>query len=677
MRSEKDRELNTLWVCWSRPVVSPGPEAVVLSFLAPAEEDEFERVCSGCFLRAREASLGVRGQAKRLYVDLVARIGILRDRGGRTFRQALARLGQASRWWYHPVSFKDCEASPVFKHILAVLTIQSVARAQGFTRLILVSAPWEVAAVLREGYAVEEQGLTSPPNAMWNWLHGLGSRLRYLRNALALVRTARRAEAVMPTSRFEVVLLGFWDWSVRCKPGSPRLTDRYFKRLPEELRADGAASLGWLVWLDPWREPGQENRSLAEVMAHLWGRRDIVILQAFLRPLEVVAMLADLRPLLSFLRFRREYDWQTAFRVDDLNFLPLFDGPLLRGFLDCSLAHFEAVALATERAVMRLRPQVALTFLEHFLWSRAHYEGIHRSGIGTRTVAVQHASYNSEKTFLSLHPELEFLGEPDGYAIPHPDSVCAMGSLGSDLFRGCGYAADRVFVTGSPRYDQAITPRVERLTCPDTFQRRPRKILLALSLQTDIEIEMVEAMSQATDGLMGLTLVARNHPFSRIECHPRFVRLGSAVRLSDATLDDDLQLADLVVYTYSTVAEEAFLRGIPVWQWLPLDFNGSALAEIVTVPQYGSVAALRKALQAFLADPGQFRPMARDRRLVLERLFRSDDGRAASRIATLVIEILSGAASSPGLGFSPERETAAGGASVAPSMRDKVLARGA
>ncbi len=386
-------------------------------------------------------------------------------------------------------------------------------------------------------------------------------------------------------------------------------------------------------------------------------REDVVILQAFLRPGDIFRTAADFQPLATFLNLRQRSTFKEIFRVGAFNYYPLFSRQLLRGFSDANLPLCQLVALATERACRRYRPKVALSFLEHFPYSRAHYEGVGRGGNGSTCYAIQHASYNHEKTFLFLHPALEFRGEPDGCAVPHPDYVCAMGTLGQELFLECGYPKEHVLLTGSPRYDHGwalpsgdATPvgdedrpssaspsskkRVSRTREHEGFQ-----LLLVLSLHADTELEMIDAVCAAAQDVIGVTLLCRSHPFRRIEWHPGFDKNKDRIELTQGSLEEDLAQADLIVFTYSTVAEEAFLRGKPVWQWLPVGFNGSALAEVVPIPQFGSVARLRQALQDFQDDPSRFVPRTETRRLALERLFYPGDGGAAKRIANVIREL--------------------------------------
>jgi hypothetical protein len=251
---------------------------------------------------------------------------------------------------------------------------------------------------------------------------------------------------------------------------------------------------------------------------------------------------------------------------------------------------------------------------------------------------MQHASYNHEKTFLFLDPALEFRGEPDGCPVPHPDYVCAMGTLGQELFEECGYPPDRVLLTGSTRYEHV---RAQNSWTKEATGIRDAagviRLLLVPALQVDLELAMVEAVWTAVREMTGIKLYLRNHPFARMDRQPGFAPYQDHVEVSQASLEADLERADLVIFTYSTVAEEAFLGGMPVWQWLPEGFNGSALAEVVAIPQFGSVAHLRAALRQYQTNPRAFLPTPESRQQVFERLFSPGNGKAASRMAQAIM----------------------------------------
>jgi hypothetical protein len=186
----------------------------------------------------------------------------------------------------------------------------------------------------------------------------------------------------------------------------------------------------------------------------------------------------------------------------------------------------------------------------------------------------------------------------------------------------------RVSATGSPRYDHITVPEVGASPPLPDAAHPARVILIAASIAADVELDMIEALGNAISGDSAVRVILRNHPFRRLEAEARFALFRERIEVSSASLDDDLRDADVVLFSYSTVAEEAFLRGVPVWQWLPPGFNGSALAEVACVPAFSTIEGLRAALRAGLTAPTREEQVS-----VARALFGPCDGRAAERVA--------------------------------------------
>jgi surface carbohydrate biosynthesis protein (TIGR04326 family) len=402
--------------------------------------------------------------------------------------------------------------------------------------------------------------------------------------------------------------------------------DRYFRELPKELRA-AAVRVAWFTWLDPDSEPGKENRRLDDVVEPARQRDDVVILQNELTAADIARAYLAFGALTAYVKSRRLPSLRRAFISEGLDYFPLFDTALIQGFAGARVPNCELVLKATRRALDRYKPYAFVSFLEHFPYARSQYAACRSASV--KSWIVQHASYCNEKTFLRLSPSVESAGVPDSLACPTADAVCAAGDLAAQMFLDSGYRATAVSVTGSPRYDHVILRNaVARAT------GGPR-ILLATSLAVEPQIDMIEAVVAATSGLETIELVLRNHPFQAIHRNSRLAPLRGRFVVSEASLQEDLDSCDVVIFSYSTVAEEAFLAGRPVWQWLPRGFNGSALAAVWPIPQFSTISDLRDALERSLKFG--FEPPAPDAQAaVASALFGPCDGRAAERVAAAI-----------------------------------------
>lgn len=444
-----------LVVLWRLPAAAIAQDSIVLSFLPPAQEQELRQHYGDRVVSARQVSLHVRRLAVEAYQDVSVRIGVATNRKGETFRSTLAYDNGCSEWWYHPASFKDSEGCPILDRFIALFVIREVAARENVVAIHLSGAAAALVEVLRSRFTVSEEQTPPALRRVTLWWRGLGSRILYF---LSTAWLAANARWWLPTARtkLDVVFTGFWDESLTTDAGPHRLKDKYFKEVPRLLEADLA--VGWAVWLKPAnRFPSAPV--LARWLAPLRAAKNVQALQRLLSVGEIFCRSFSFRALASYTDWVQRGDLRPAFIWEKIDFEPLFRDLLYYHFANAIIPHCCLLAEANKRAVLASRPQVTVTYLEHYLFGRAHYDGVRQAAVGARCVTMQHASINKEKTYYYLHPQIEYLGQPDGLAVPHPDHVCAMGALGESLFREFGYAKEQVTVTGCARFDHVAKLR--------------------------------------------------------------------------------------------------------------------------------------------------------------------------------------------------------------------------
>ena len=620
-------------------------ETIALLFLSPEKETKWQKSLYNQIVSGREIIPAITDQATAIYEKLVTQIGLSDTEAGKTLRSSIQSNGETSAWWYHPVAFRDGESDPTYTHILQILSILKIAKQQHAKSLTLCGAPVEIAEVLASVIKVdgiEKQNNDDLPiyDIVKISLRGFASRMKYALTAIHLLHVTRR-HFNLPTEKLSAVFSGFWDWSFNAdETADGGLRDRYFTTLPVNLRKRKIISTGYFAWLSPGTNFGRNAQTLKQMLAPLSGRKDVVLLQAMLRPIDVIRALFDLRPLSTYLKAWTRGNVAKVLNVDGVNWTPLFRRRLLDGFANAVIPHHKLMALAVERAAERFQPKLTLCFLEHYPASRAFYHGVSRGSPDTQRWSIQHASYNQGKTWYYLDPKLERAGHPDGCQVPVPDGLFLMGRLGLQLFKRCGYPANALRLTGSPRYDYLAEAKKKTVAVPENSSELV--VLFAASLDVDLEMDTLEALCLATEGLDQIILRVRSHPSSRVEDHPRFKRWHNRVVSSKGTLYEDVNECSIIAFTYSTVAEEAILQGKPVWQWLPNGFNGSALSGIDEVLKFNSVIALRESLISFQRQPKQFTPSDELKHKVEKELFFRADGGAADRIAEECQSIIAG-----------------------------------
>jgi surface carbohydrate biosynthesis protein (TIGR04326 family) len=535
-------------------------------------------------------------EARELYVDIVADIGLFSMPDGRTLRAKLGEGRRTSSWWYHPVAYRNSEGDPTYKNILAILAIKRQAQARNVRTLYLENPPAGVADVLSSAFQVHVPAGQHDSAAWFDVLRGLLGRVPFLIRMLK-AKLALMFSYTPSPFKMDVAFQGFWDWSVSPSEAVPgQLADRYFGKLPDELRARGKR-VGYWCWYDPWNRPGVKRPQHRKTLKPLEDRSDVLLLPSLLKIREIVVAMLDLGALPVMLSAMRSKAFRAIFQRGGLDFYSLFKLPLIRGCISSGIPQCRLFELAAYRAQKLTRPDVEIQFQEHNPSSRAIYAAL--SGSGTLRWAMQHASYNRSKTYLAFHAEKEFQEQKDGQTVPHPERVCVMGGLGRSLFGSCGYASDQLLPTGSARYDHVNLGDKggdSRAGMSDSNSGRTR-ILIATSLPASVDFLMVEAAAEAVRGLEERVILRlRQHPFDRMEEQPGFASLAPMLHLSHSSLDEDLVWADLILISQSTVGEEAFLAGKPVWQLRSAYPDQSALAEVADIPRFYTVSELHEAL---------------------------------------------------------------------------------
>lgn len=626
--------MRTLWLYWEMPDLVPS-DAPIISFLKPSLEKTLKDRLGERLISASEYSPNIKDEALRIYKKVIAKIGIAAV-GVATFRKALKTRDGSSHWWFHKVSERDCESDSTFRFITEALIIRHFAESLDCREIVFVGGYKEVADTLRGLYKIKEVRCSKKYGGVSLIARGILSRIGYLYVFLSRLIAIEQSGYVVPAADFDIVFSSFWDWSVE-GDGAGLVSDRYSKSLPAMLMAQNL-KVGWFAWLDPSHKTGSKTRNVRDMLIKARSHKNIVILQKFLSPADVIRAVFNFKPLYIFLRYARQKTFKNAFVEEDVNFLPILGKPLLYGFINSSLPHLELMRVASRMAFKRYSPPISISFLELFLHSRAFYSGAKSGCKATIHCAMQHGSYGREKTFVMLHPEIEYKGDPDGYSVPKPDYIFAMGELGKEIFMESGFPEERVLLTGSARY--------EHIKNEDLYlsgQHKPHgfvNILLIPSLDVNLEMEMIDAVFAATEDIPRIRLSLRNHPFSRVDQHPGFRKYKDRMRISDGTLEDDLKEADLLIFTYSTVAEEAFIKGIPVWQWRSTSYNASAFRDLGIIPFFYSIDDLKKSMKMFIKNKKSFIPDEKMRDLVMRKCFYLSDGRSANRMSAELANLI-------------------------------------
>ena len=630
-------------VCFEPPAADPLPHVLILSFMAPGAEAAVEQRWGSQVVSGRQIVQDVRTDARAAYVQVIARLGATPSAGGRTLRQLLQGPDGYSRWWFLGITDKDCvwDADAIYTTALRLAAVREAQTRYDVRSLSFHGAPREFAAALGAAPGTANAWWVTAGVVARAVAVGILGRLSLTAEYLGLWWALRRLPAPAAVRR-DVLLQGYWDWSVR-QDGAGALRDRYFTDLPAQLARRGL-SVGWLASCETGLEPWQRGRRRRDVLAAAGAHPGLTLLERYVAPADIARIAWNLRSPLRVTRFALSRQFLAACRVGTLDLAPVVRPLLLNVSWGSTACRCELVATATARACRQLRPAIVLTFMELFTRARALYAGVRASGSRALVWAAQHAGYSSDKTLGVFDPALEVRGEPDDCPIPAPDGLFVMGDLSRRIWERNELGRGRIVPTGGLRYHAVhIETRIEpRMAAPPAAPAAEGvSILLVGGMNAGAEVDLCDAAVAAVKGLESVHLSWRDHPNYRFSQRAVFDRFRKVITVTSGSLDEDLRTTALVLFTHAGVAEEAVLQGIPTWQWLWPGFNTSPFLDVPVIPAFTSVAALRRELETFLEAPEAYRPTADVQARVLHECFGPDPAGASVRIADAVQQMIS------------------------------------
>jgi hypothetical protein len=199
-------------------------------------------------------------------------------------------------------------------------------------------------------------------------------------------------------------------------------------------------------------------------------------------------------------------------------------------------------ALVRNLAATGIRPELIIFPWEGHAWEQVLIDAVRRHMPGTKLVGYDNLNFSS--LALSLYP-----AEAELDIRPLPDRVVTNGRTFAEVLCANGFPTDRVRVGCALRHTQLLDRHHDR--------DQGGFVLAAGSIDTAQSIELLRKASTA----FGQELVARLHPAS----NARAIRaaLSSGIRYADEPLDELLERARMMLYTYSVVPYEALAASVP------------------------------------------------------------------------------------------------------------------
>lgn len=636
-----ESNLNRITVLFIREGYLPS-EGTILSFLFACEEEELCKSMDNV-VKAREVLPYIHLEARKIFRD--KSILPFQQPFGWTRRSLRKRLRYGgsfvSLWWYHVLSQKSTvEPGFAYNDIIRLMIIDKVATQRGSKDIVLIGAPEAYAHCLGQKYNIVGHKLKSVKQS------SIRKKLGYIKRSVSgrfdsfknlwAIATHHQKLKCGESAEAKVLMQAYWPWSIKVdEDGSIR--EGYFRNFPDRLESEGI-SYGFLCTSDI-NSTGliRSNRSIGNQ-----GR--MIFIEGYFSKLMLLLLLFDLRPVLNIIRALISSTFRGLYKENGLYLLPLFRESLLAGALNYSIPRQLLRENAARKIFKKYNTKYFLSSLEFFLDSRAIYSAarsLSNSG-GKKVICIgaQHAIINEDKAFQLIDKDFERMGVSDNCPMPAPDYLFAMSEESEKLWLKYGYSADEIFVTGGLRYDHLRSVKIMQ---SERFSHDAKYILLVGGMNVCQDFDMAQAVCCAMQSVENIQIGFRDHPLYPVFDFEIFESLRPCIKKSTQSLEEELLRADVIVFTHTSVAEEALVRGIPAIMWLWPGVQSSALYKddgSAMVPAFSSVRDLALELKRVLSAPRKSLLNDSEREFFKNRFYGNNPGDAPENTLKAMYKIM-------------------------------------
>ena len=425
-------------------------------------------------------------------------------------------------------------------------------------------------------------------------------------------------------------------WSV----GKDPLEDRYYKELPHLLKKELIITQDFIGWYS------HENYSFRKIKSSFdhfqsKGYRHR-FLQNKLSLIDYIREYFNFNRIFKFLLIFSSAEFKKSFEHSNLNLYPLLKEEFIHGFLNGEIEKNILARKAAAHYSEERQPKIFISFLESYPISKAILDGICSKNVNVKTVAHQHACYNSMKLWLAWTPEDQIKWDENNQlkSLPVFDYYLCQGKLFRNLLLKNGLPPSRCILTGSHRYDHFFSLNNEKKV--KTFQKI--NILVASTYEKIDAKALILTTFKGCHDLSNVNIILRPHPNLPLEPIMNELAIkGVSFTYSQEPIRDAILNADIIITTYSSVADEAIVMGKKVI--IILHQNRVCLSTFFDLPHFNRFAFTGKELRVKLLETiSQLTKddsrLSEESLQILEASFFSQDSNNSKRIIEFLTKLL-------------------------------------
>ena len=588
-------------------------------------------------------------------VDWVHRKGSEKILKGKNIKQILTTPTNISMWWFNALQLKDFEGNPLYNQLVFLSIIEELLSENKYNKIVIFGGDRIFRKTIKDTFKNPVLSLSYPTNPKMFFfetcifLIGVFKTFAYtillLKRITFIKRNYNRCD--LEKIKHDVTFLGLHPCSLLNKNNS--IVERYYGALPATLKQRGL-NVGFISVFCELKENRKDfNKNYLDSL-NKYGF-NVILLETLLSLTDILSILkVYMLTICKFYFLPIEVKKKLfVFKEKDLYHF------LGKDFFNSLYSHNIFINLLISESAykygQKFNPDCLVSCYTFNFVGRAINHGIRRYDRKKKIIGIQHGAMTKNKgVFRTHHNEINTRNNKVDYVnyMPFPDYYITQGYLAYDLMVSNGFPKERCFVCGSPKFDKLYDLSRKQLKnnymktsskSKNGFPTDSKKILVATSFSKYDSVQLIDLVFKGVVG-WNHTIIFKAHPNCPIsDILETYSDKFPDVRfsLSDENINELMMVTDVLVTTYSGVADEAIAIGKPaisVHAGVHVNMSSfeSLNLNIVRTPE-----ELRKEINLILT--GNENEFDAKRHYFIEQCFGKFDGHATERVINKIYQI--------------------------------------
>lgn len=560
-----------------------------------------------------------------------------------------------SMWWFNALQLKDFEGNPLYNKLIFLNIIEELLSENKYDELIIFGGDKIFRRTVADIFYNPKVILSHPTHInkflfetsifITGILKTLGYTVLLLKRMIFIKNNYKTSN--LDKSKHDVSFLGLHPCSLLNKNGT--IVERYYGTLPAKLKENGLNVNFISVFCELKGNKKDFNKNYLDSL----NKYDfnVILLETLLSIKDILSVLNIYITIIFRFYFLPTETKKKLFVFKEKDLYHLIG----KDFFNSLYSHHFLINLLISESAYKYStlydPDCLVSCYTFNFVGRAVNHGIRRGNGKQTIIGIQHASMTKNKVVFRAHPDEINTSQNEidhVNCMPFPDYYITQGYLAYDLITSNGFLKEKCFVCGSPRFDNlfVLSRKLEKHDhlemLPELRDRIPEHskiILVATSFTKYDSIQLIDLAFKGIDKKH--FIIFKAHPNCPIkDILTRYSKDFPDIHfiLSDENVNELIMVADILVTTYSTVADESIAIGKPaISVHAGVHVNMSSF-ESLNCNIVGTPEDLKKEIDRILS--GDEKQFERKRKYIIEQCFGKLDGHATERVVNKIYQIM-------------------------------------